>query len=282
VLHLLTKRRQDLVAARTQTINRLLMDLVPGGARRTSPPSALLRYWPRSRPPASRRSPAGSRPPSSSPTSARWSSASPPWRRASRPRSPRPTPACWSYLGLGRCWRPRSWVRSATFAGSKASTTSPPTLAPPPLEASSGQVVRHRLSRAGDRKLNHALYMRPWSRSAGPAPGGPITAQAGRGRVPQGSPALLHWSSIGVVTRSPGSWLLGRRQGTASLLCRQTASFSPAAPGAPRPSRPASGTRPVEGRTMKNRRQGLGTSGVSSDSTGRPDVCRLGLGQHHP
>jgi transposase len=33
----LAKRRQDLVAARTQTINRLhrlLMDLVPGGARR--------------------------------------------------------------------------------------------------------------------------------------------------------------------------------------------------------------------------------------------------------
>ena len=28
-----------------------------------------------------------------------------------------------------------------------------------PLEASSGQVVRHRLSRAGNRKLNHALYM---------------------------------------------------------------------------------------------------------------------------
>jgi transposase len=28
-----------------------------------------------------------------------------------------------------------------------------------PIEASSGQVVRHRLSRAGDRKLNHALYL---------------------------------------------------------------------------------------------------------------------------
>jgi transposase len=28
-----------------------------------------------------------------------------------------------------------------------------------PLEASSGQVIRHRLSRAWDRKLNHALYM---------------------------------------------------------------------------------------------------------------------------
>jgi transposase len=37
VLHLLTKRREDLVAARTQTVNRLhrlLVDLVPGGARR--------------------------------------------------------------------------------------------------------------------------------------------------------------------------------------------------------------------------------------------------------
>jgi transposase len=28
-----------------------------------------------------------------------------------------------------------------------------------PLEASSGQVVRHRLSRAGNRRLNHALYL---------------------------------------------------------------------------------------------------------------------------
>ena len=47
VLHLLTKRRQDLVAARTQTINRLhrlLMDLVPGGTRRnlTSKRAAAL------------------------------------------------------------------------------------------------------------------------------------------------------------------------------------------------------------------------------------------------
>jgi transposase len=28
-----------------------------------------------------------------------------------------------------------------------------------PIEASSGQVVRHRLSRAGNRRLNHALYL---------------------------------------------------------------------------------------------------------------------------
>jgi transposase len=49
VLHLLTKRRQGLVAARTQTINRLhrlLMDLVPGGTRRNltaTRAAALLR-----------------------------------------------------------------------------------------------------------------------------------------------------------------------------------------------------------------------------------------------
>jgi transposase len=42
-----------------------------------------------------------------------------------------------------------------------------------PLEASSGQVIRHRLSRAGDRKLNHALYM------DGHGPGPPAQRRAG-------------------------------------------------------------------------------------------------------
>ena len=80
VLHLLTKRRQDLVAARTQTINRLhrlLMDLVPGGARRNLTASGPRRCWLGSRPLEHRRSPAGSWPPSSSPTPASWMSASP-------------------------------------------------------------------------------------------------------------------------------------------------------------------------------------------------------------
>ena len=61
----LTKRREDLVAARTQIINRLhqlLVDLVPGGARRTSRPSAPPRCSPPSRPLVSRRPPAGSCP----------------------------------------------------------------------------------------------------------------------------------------------------------------------------------------------------------------------------
>jgi transposase len=104
VLHLLTKRREDLVAVRTQTINwlhRLLMDLVPGGARRTSPPSAPPCCWPWSRPPASRRSPATSWPLTWSPTCVAWISESQQSRGASRPWSPSPTPAWSSCSGWG-------------------------------------------------------------------------------------------------------------------------------------------------------------------------------------
>jgi transposase len=162
VLHLLIKRRQDLGAARTQTINRLhrlLMDLVPGGARRnltTKRAAALLAaVMPVGQPGIT----PGSWPASWWPTSVMWTVGSRSSRRVSRLRSPSPTRPWSSCSGWGRCWRPRSWAGSATFAGFPASTTSPPTPAPAPLEASSGQVVRHRPSRAGDRKLNHALYM---------------------------------------------------------------------------------------------------------------------------
>ena len=41
-----------------------------------------------------------------------------------------------------------------------------------PLEASSGEVVRHRLSLAGNRKLNYALHMVATSQSRSDAPGG--------------------------------------------------------------------------------------------------------------
>jgi len=41
-----------------------------------------------------------------------------------------------------------------------------------PVEASSGEVVRHRLSLAGNRKLNYALYMVATSQARSDAPGG--------------------------------------------------------------------------------------------------------------
>jgi transposase len=135
VLHLLTKRRQDLVAARTQTINRLhrlLMDLVPGGARRNLTANRAAVLLAAVTPLVRRRSPAGSWPASSWLTCAAWSSGSPRSRCGSGPWLPRPTPAWSTCSAWDRSWPPPSWVRSATLVGSRASITSPPTPAPPP------------------------------------------------------------------------------------------------------------------------------------------------------
>jgi transposase len=87
--HLLTKRREDLVAARTQTINRLhrlLMDLVPGGARRNltvkRAATLLAAVTPAGTPAVIRWQLAGDL----IAMSASWSCGSPRWRRVSRLR----------------------------------------------------------------------------------------------------------------------------------------------------------------------------------------------------
>jgi transposase len=161
VLHLLTKRRQDLVAARTQTINRLhrlLMDLVPGGARRNltaNRAAALLAQVA----------------PTGAPAVTRWQLATElvdDIRQLERiaaveARIKAVVVQCnTSLLGLFGVGP----VLAATFLGEVGDVRRFPTkhqfaahTGTAPLEASSGQVVRHRLSRAGDRKLNHALYM---------------------------------------------------------------------------------------------------------------------------
>ncbi|HEY3143963.1 MAG TPA: transposase [Acidimicrobiales bacterium] len=48
---------------------------------------------------------------------------------------------------------------SATSAGSPAAPTSPPGTAPPRSTPSSGDQNRHRLSRAGNRRINRALHI---------------------------------------------------------------------------------------------------------------------------
>jgi transposase len=162
VLHLLTKRRQDLVAARTQTINRLhrlLMDLVPGGARRnltTKRAAALLALV----------TPAGA------PAVTRWQLATElvadvcqlEQRIAAveariKAAVAQANTSLLGLFGVGP-------VLAATFLGEIGDIGRFPSrhhfaahTGTAPLEASSGQVIRHRLSRAGDRKLNHALYM---------------------------------------------------------------------------------------------------------------------------
>jgi transposase len=162
VLHLLTKRREDLVAARTQTINRLhrlLVDLVPGGARRNltaNRATALLAAV----------TPVGQ------PAVTRWQLATELVadvrqleQRIATVEERITTAVAQSktslveLVGVGP-------VLAAKFLGEVGDVGRFPSkhhfaahTGTAPLEASSGQVVRHRLSRAGDRKLNHALYM---------------------------------------------------------------------------------------------------------------------------
>jgi transposase len=162
VLHLLTKRRQDLVAARTQTINRLhrlLMDLVPGGARRNltaKRATALLAAV----------TPAGA------PAVIRWQLAGDLIadvrqleERIAAVEARIKTVVAQANTSLVELFGVGP-VLAATFLGEVGDVRRFPTkhhfaahTGTAPLEASSGQVIRHRLSRAGDRKLNHALYM---------------------------------------------------------------------------------------------------------------------------
>jgi transposase len=162
VLHLLTKRRQDLVAARTQTINRLhrlLMDLVPGGARRNltaNRAAALLAAL----------TPAGQ------PALTRWQLATELVadvrqleERIAAVEARIKTAVAQSNTSLLELFGVGP-VLAARFLGEVGDVRRFPTkhhvaahTGTAPLEASSGQVIRHRLSRAGDRKLNHALYL---------------------------------------------------------------------------------------------------------------------------
>jgi transposase len=174
VLHLLTKRRQDLVAARTQTINRLhrlLMDLVPGGARRnltTKRAAALLAAV----------TPAGA------PAVTRWQLAtelvddiSHLEQRIAAVEARIKAAVAQSKTTLVRLFGVGP-VLAATFLGEVGDIGRFPSkhhfaahTGTAPLEASSGQVVRHRLSRAGDRKLNHALYMMAMAQVRRPSTG---------------------------------------------------------------------------------------------------------------
>jgi transposase len=159
---LLTKRRQDLVAARTQTINRLhrlLVDLIPGGARRNltaKRAAALLDQVA----------------PSGAAAVIRWQLAVElvadvrqlEQRIAAvqariKDAVTKSNTSLVQLFGVGP-------VVAATILGEVGDIGRFPSkhhfaahTGTAPLEASSGQVVRHRLSRAGDRKLNHALYM---------------------------------------------------------------------------------------------------------------------------
>jgi transposase len=162
VLHLLTKRRQDLVAARTQTINRLhrlLVDLVPGGARRNLTANHAARLLaavtPAGAPAVTRHQLAQELVADVRHLEQRTAAVEARIRAAVAQSNT----SLVQLFGVGP-------VLAARFLGEVGDVGRFPSkhhfaahTGSAPLEASSGQVVRHRLSRAGDRKLNHALHM---------------------------------------------------------------------------------------------------------------------------
>jgi len=162
VLRLLTNRREDLVRVRTQTINRLhrlLVDLVPAGAgRNLTPDSAEVLL--------------AQVAPSGAPAMTRWQLAGDLIadvrdldRRIATVQARITAAVTQSKTSLVELFGVGP-VLAAKLLGEVGDVRRFPTkhhfaahTGTAPLEASSGQVVRHRLSRAGDRKLNHALYL---------------------------------------------------------------------------------------------------------------------------
>ena len=154
VLHLLTKRREDLVAARTQTINRLhrlLMDLVPGGARRNltakRAATVLDQVAPTSAPAVIRHQLATELVVDIRDLDRRIVGVE---ARITAAVAQSNT-SLLELFGVGP-------VLAATFLGEVGDVRRFPTkhhfaarTGTAPLEASSGPVIRHRLSRAGDR-----------------------------------------------------------------------------------------------------------------------------------
>jgi transposase len=162
VLHLLTNRREDLVRTRTQTLNRLhrlLVDLVPAGATRNltaNRAAALL----------------GQATPTGMPAVIRHQLAADLVaefrdldQRIATVEARITTAVAQANTSLVELFGVGP-VLAAKLLGEVGDVRRFPTkhqfathTGTAPLEASSGQVIRHRLSQAGDRKLDHALHL---------------------------------------------------------------------------------------------------------------------------
>jgi transposase len=162
VLHLLTNRREDLVGMRTQTLNRLhrlLADLIPAGASRNLTANRAAGLLGQVRPtgaPATLRRELAADLIADVRVLDRQIKAIEARIKTAVVQSQTtlvelfgvgPVLAAKVLGEVGDVGRFPSKHHFATHTGTA------------PLEASSGQVVRHRLSRAGNRQLNHALYL---------------------------------------------------------------------------------------------------------------------------
>jgi Transposase IS116/IS110/IS902 family/Transposase len=215
VLHLLTKRREDLVAARTQTINRLhrlLVDLVPGGARRnlTAKRAAALlaAVTPAGQPAVTRHQLAAELIADVRQLDQRIAAV----EARIKVAVAQANTSLLELFGLGP-------VLAATFLGEVGDVGRFPTkhhfaahTGTAPLEASSGQVIRHRLSRAGDRKLNHALYMMAIVQIRHPTAGRRITGASWPRASPPRKHCAVKTATVGCGLSVPGHRSAARRR----------------------------------------------------------------------
>lgn len=162
ILRLLSDRRDDLVTERTRTINRLhvlLRELVPGGVNRNLSAESAAAHLRRIRtapgPARARRQLASELVADVRRLDRQIADLERRIRQAVRQAGTTLT----ELFGLGP-------VLAAKIIGHVGHPTRFPTKAhfasytgTAPIEASSGEVVRHRLSRGGNRQLNHCLHM---------------------------------------------------------------------------------------------------------------------------
>jgi transposase len=189
VLHLLTNRREDLVAMRTQTINRLhrlLVDLIPGGAGRNltaNRAAALLRRASVTGVPAVTRHQLAAELVTDVRDLDQRIAAVEKRIKAAVAQS---RTCLVELFGVARCWQPGSWVRSAMCAGSRRSTISPPTPAPRPWRRPAARWSAIGCHGPGIAGSTMPCTWWRWCRSAIPPPGRPITgASAPRASRPR-------------------------------------------------------------------------------------------------
>jgi transposase len=170
VLRLLSDRRDDLVATRTQTVNRLhavLVQLVAGGAPRAltvdAAAAVLRRLRPTDQPSRTRRTLASDLIADLRRVDHQLKTLDKQLRTALA--ASRTGLADLYGIGpilaakiLGRVGDVARFASAAHFASYCGVA---------PVEVSSGETVRHRLSRAGDRRLNHALHIMALTQARG-------------------------------------------------------------------------------------------------------------------
>ena len=176
--------------------------------------------------------------------------------------------AAWSHPG--RC---RSEAAFAMLGGAA------------PIPASSGQTVRHRLSRSGDRQLNQALHTIVLTRLRRD----PATQAYAKRRRAQGKtdPEILRCLIGGVSAARPAmesGRARGVSQGTAPMSCRPDGQFEFRRPWPRRAHDRLQDIAPARAvnKAPANRARSIPRAAGSQRAGAPIDVCWLGLGQHHP